>query len=73
MQNETLITFDDFANTLQNVINIKIDRWIEIAYREYTDGILTDKTPLNVAILTLAPMLSNTDQVKNNVCHIDVK
>ena len=65
-----MISFEDFSKICSKTYPRKSLRWIEIAYREYNDGILTDKTPLSIALLKLVPYLSDDDCVKDNFLKI---
>lgn len=65
-----MMQFDDFAKICSKSFPKKSQRWIEIAYREFCDGVLTDKTPLNIAILKLVPFMTDDDCVKENFLKI---
>lgn len=48
----------------------KSERWLELAYAAFTDGVLTDKTPLSAALLRLVPLLVDDDVLKENFLNV---
>ena len=52
------------------VLPKKSERWIEHAYMAFNEGVLTEKTPLNVAILKLLPGMIDDDVLKENFLRV---
>ncbi|KAL4504065.1 hypothetical protein ABPG72_022695 [Tetrahymena utriculariae] len=67
---ECLIGFQDFTKIVSKVLPKKSNRWLEVTYREFCQGVTTEKTPLNVAVMRLIPFLVNDDCIKQNFLKI---
>jgi hypothetical protein len=68
----SLITFEDFTRAINSSLPKKSKRWIEIAYREFNESILSEKTPLSISILKLIPLIVDEDIVHENFLKIKV-
>lgn len=67
---DVMINYDEFCKIIAKVYPNKNQRWMEISYREYMSGVLTDKTPLGQAVLKLVRVIYNEPRVHANYIYV---
>ena len=70
---EQTIIYEEFRQKVKKSFPRKSERWIQIAYKELIDGILTDKTPLSVSILRIINNLCEEDCMQANILKIKTR